>query len=77
MPRCFGDRRGMALVLTLWALVIGAALLTAAVFVGFQDQRASASGRHLQRASTRAESGLAVALSSWTPGLLSRRAQSP
>jgi len=72
-----GDRRGMALALTLWVLVIGAAVLTVAVFVGFQEQRAAGVGRRLYRALTRAEAGLADVLSGWTPGVLSRRLPQP
>ncbi|MGH7612797.1 MAG: hypothetical protein ACREMW_01970 [Gemmatimonadales bacterium] len=67
----------MALALTLWVLVIGAAVLTVAVFIGFQEQRAATVGRRLHRALTRAESGLAGALSGWTPGVLSRRLPQP
>jgi hypothetical protein len=72
-----GDRRGIALALTLWVLVIGAAVLTVAVFIGFQEQRAAGVGRRLHRALTRAESGLAGVLSGWTPGTLSRRLPQP
>jgi len=72
-----GDRRGMALALTLWVLLIGAAVLTVAVFIGFQEQRAATVGRRLHRALTRAESGLADVLSGWTPGVLSRRLPQP
>ncbi len=67
----------MALALTLWVLVIGAAILTVAVFVGFQDQRAAGVGRRLYRALTRAESGLGGVLTGWTPGVLSRRLPQP
>jgi hypothetical protein len=67
----------MALALTLWVLVIGAAVLTVAVFVGFQEQRAAGVGRRLYRALTRAESGLADVLSGWTPSVLSRRLPQP
>lgn len=67
----------MALALTLWVLVIGAAVLTVAVFIGFQEQRAAGAGRRLYRALTRAESGLADVLTGWTPGMLSRRLPQP
>jgi hypothetical protein len=67
----------MALALTLWVLVIGAAVLTVAVFVGFQEQRAAGVGGRLYRALTRAESGLPDVLSGWTPGVLSRRLPQP
>jgi hypothetical protein len=69
--------RGIALALTLWVLVIGAAVLTVAVFLGFQEQRAAGAGRRLHRTLTRAESALAGVLSVWTPGLLSRRLPQP
>jgi hypothetical protein len=72
-----GNRRGMALALTLWVLVIGAAVLTVAVFLGFQEQRAAGAGRRLHRTLTRAESALAGVLSGWTPGVLSRRLPQP
>ncbi len=72
-----GDRRGIALALTLWALVIGSAVLTVAAFAAFQEQRAAGVGRRLHRALTRAESGLAQVLSGWTPGVLSRRLPQP
>jgi len=67
----------MALALTLWVLVIGAAVLTVAVFLGFQEQRAAGAGRRLHRTLTRAESALAGVLSGWTPGVLSRRLPQP
>ncbi len=71
------NRRGVALGLVLWALVIGAAVLTVAVFIGMQERRASGTGRRLPRALTRAEAGLADALVGWTPGLLNRRLLHP
>lgn len=69
--------RGIALALTLWVLVIGAAVLTVAVFLGFQEQRAAGAGRRLHRTQTRAESALAGVLAVWTPGVLSRRLPQP
>lgn len=71
------NRRGVALGLVLWALVIGAAVLTVAVFIGMQERRASGTGRRLPRALTRAEAGLSDALVGWTPGLLNRRLLRP
>lgn len=71
------NRRGVALGLVLWALVIGCAVLTVAVFIGMQERRASGSGRRLQRALIRAETGIADALVGWTPGLLGRRLPHP
>jgi len=67
----------MALALTLWVLVFGAAILTVAVFAAFQEQRAAGAGRRMYRALTRAESGLADVLSGWTPAVLSRRLAQP
>jgi hypothetical protein len=57
----------------LWVLVIGAALLTIAVFLVYQEQRAGGAGRRLQRTFTRAEAGMTDAMMEWTPGLLNRR----
>ena len=45
----------MALGLVLWAIVIGSALLAVAVFIGALERRAAGTGRHLERAMTRAE----------------------
>ncbi len=67
------NRRGMALGLVLWVLVIGAAILTVAVFMSAQERRAAGSERRLHLAMTRAEAGLTDALAGWSPGLLSRR----
>lgn len=71
------NRRGMALGLVLWALVIGSAILTVAVFIGMQDRRAMSTGRRIQGAMSHAETGLADGLLGWTPGLLSRRILHP
>jgi hypothetical protein len=73
-----GRRRdGIALPLTLWALVVAGALLTVATFVGFHEQRAAANGRRLHQALTHAESGLPSILSDWTPGRLNQRLPRP
>ena len=66
------ERRGIALPLVLWALVIGSALLTVALFLILQEQRAGQAGRRLVHTFTRAETGLAEALGGWTPGSLNR-----
>lgn len=66
------QRRGIALPLVLWAMVIGAALLTVAVFLLLQEQRAGQTGRRLVHTFSRAEAGLAQALESWTPASLNR-----
>lgn len=71
------NRRGMALGLVLWAIVIGSALLAVAVFIGALERRAAATGRHLERAMTRAETRLSDALVGWSPGLLGRRLLHP
>lgn len=71
------NRRGLALGLVLWALVIGSAILTVAVFIGMQERRAAGAGRRMQHAMTHAEAGLADALVGWTPGLLGRRLLHP
>jgi hypothetical protein len=63
---------GIALVVTMWALVVAGALLTIAAFIGFHEQRAAGNGRRLDQARTRAESQLASALRGWTPGRLNR-----
>ncbi|HMA40372.1 MAG TPA: hypothetical protein VKP10_09860 [Gemmatimonadales bacterium] len=71
--RCVAaERRGIALPLVLWALVIGSALLTVAVFLILQEQRAGQAGRRLVHTFTRAEADLAEALQGWTPGSLNR-----
>lgn len=71
--RCVAaERRGIALPLVLWALVIGSALLTVAIFLILQEQRAGQAGRRLVHTFTRAETGLAEALGAWTPGSLNR-----
>ena len=67
----------MALGLVLWALVICSAVGTIAVFLDMQERRAAGGGRRMQRAMTRAETGLADALFGWTPGLLGRRILHP
>ena len=72
MPRVAAERRGIALPLVLWALVIGSALLTVALFLIIQEQRAGQAGRRLVHTFTRAEAGLAEALGGWTPGSLNR-----
>ncbi len=66
-------RRGIALTLVLWVLVIGAALLTIVVFLVYQEQRADGAGRRLQRTFARADAGLTEAMLPWTPGLLNRQ----
>lgn len=72
MPRVAAERRGIALPLVLWILVIGSALLTVAVFLILQEQRAGQAGRRLVHTYTRAEAGLAEALGGWTPGSLNQ-----
>ncbi|HEY6107261.1 MAG TPA: hypothetical protein VIV56_00020 [Gemmatimonadales bacterium] len=72
MPSVAAERRGIALPLVLWALVIGSALLTVALFLILQEQRAGQAGRRLVHTFTRAEAGLAEALGGWTPGSLNR-----
>ena len=67
------DRRGIALALVLWVLVIGAALLTLALLVAIQEQRASGAERRLQHGFADAEAGLAAALEVWTPASLRLR----
>jgi hypothetical protein len=66
------DRRGIALALVLWVLVIGAALLTLALLVAVQEQRASGAERRFQHGFADAEAGLAAALDGWTPSSLRR-----
>jgi hypothetical protein len=63
---------GIALVVTVWALVVAGALLTIAAFIGFHEQRAAGNGRRLDQARTRAESQLASVLHDRTPGRLNR-----
>lgn len=70
-------RDGVALAITLWALVIGGALLTIAVFIGLHEQRAAGNGRRLHRALTGAESRLASVLRDWSPVELNRRLPRP
>lgn len=72
MPSVAAGRRGIALSLVLWALVIGSALLTVALLLILQEQRAGLAGRRLVHTFTRAEAGLAEALGGWTPGSLNR-----
>jgi hypothetical protein len=64
------DRRGFALALVLWVLVIGATLLTLALLVAVQEQRASGAERRLQHGFADADAGLAAALDVWTPASL-------
>lgn len=64
------DRRGIALALVLWVLVIGATLLTLALLVAVQEQRASGAERRLQHGFADAEAALAAALDAWTPASL-------
>lgn len=71
------NRRGIALGLVLWALVIGSAVLTVAVFIATHERRAARSDQRLQRAITRAELRLTDAIAGWTPGLLTRRLVRP
>lgn len=66
------ERRGIALPLVLWAMVIGSVLLTVVVFLILQEQRAGQAGRRLVHTFTRAEAGLAEMLDGWTPGTLNR-----
>jgi hypothetical protein len=63
-------RRGFALALVLWVLVIGATLLTLALLVAVQEQRASGAERRLQHGFADAEAALAAALDVWTPPAL-------
>ena len=63
-------RRGFALAMVLWVLVIGATLLTLALLVAVQEQRASGAERRLQHGFADAEAGLAAALGVWTPPAL-------
>lgn len=64
------DRRGIALALVLWVLVVGAALLTLGLLIAVQEQRSAGAERRLQHAFTDTEAGLAAALDRWTPGAL-------
>jgi hypothetical protein len=64
------DRRGIALALVLWALVIGAALLTLGLLITVQEQRGAAAERRLEHGLTDSEAGLVAALDGWTPGAL-------
>lgn len=72
MPCIAAEKRGIALPLVLWVVVIGSALLTVAVFLIFQEQRAGQAGRRLVHTFTQAEAGLAEALATWTPSSLNR-----
>lgn len=71
------NRRGVALGLVLWTLVIGSALLTVAVFIGAHERRVAGSDQRLQRAIMRAELRLTDAVAGWSPGLLTRRLVRP
>jgi hypothetical protein len=71
------SREGVALPVTVWALVTAGLLLTVATFIGFHEQRAAANGRRLRQALARAESRFPSVLRDWTPGRLNRRLPSP
>lgn len=71
------DRRGLALSVILWALVVAGAFLTIAAFIGFHEQRAAANRRRLERARIRAESELVSVLRDRTPGALNRSLPRP
>ena len=58
------------MALVLWVLVIGATLLTLALLVAVQEQRASGAERRLQHGFADAEAGLAMALHDWSPASL-------
>ena len=71
------SERGAALALVMWALVVGGALLTAAVVVTVQEQRmAGAVGRE-QRAVLAAEQYGTAALDRWSAGELLFRMPRP
>ena len=55
-----------------WLGVVASALLTVALFLILQEQRAGQAGRRLVHTFTRAEASLAEALGGWTPGSLNR-----
>jgi hypothetical protein len=64
------NRRGFALALVLWTLVIGAALLTVGLLVAVQEHRATGAERRLHHGFLDAEADLAMALRSRSPGEL-------
>lgn len=63
-------RRGAALPLVLWTLVIGGALFTAAVVVTVHEQRLAGSAGRQQRAFSTAETRGSEALLRWSAGAL-------
>ena len=71
------DRRGIALALVLWVLVVAAALLTIALFVAVQERRASGAERLLHRGFAATEAGLGMALAARSPGELRARIPRP
>lgn len=63
--RARAARRGFAIVATLFALVIVAALVTGAFFAAEQELRVARNGRDSQRALSAAEAALSVAVAGW------------
>jgi len=71
------SKRGAALALVLWALVVGAALLTAAVVIAVQEQRMAGAASREERALLAAERHGTEALDRWTVGELLLRMPRP
>jgi len=66
-PLCSLDRRGVALPLALFTLVIAAVMITAVFYVGRLEQRMGYNSLASTQAFEAAEAGAAAVLTSWVP----------
>jgi len=68
------SRRGIALPIAIFALVIIGALVAGAFFVGFQEQRVGHNTIKSQQAFAAAEAGAEAQVASWVPGRMNAMA---
>jgi hypothetical protein len=63
-----GGRRGAALAVILWILVVGATMLSIGALVGLQEQRAESAAKQLRHAFADADAGLGDLMGRISPG---------
>jgi hypothetical protein len=66
------NERGVALVVSIFAMVVIGALVAAAFFVGMQEQRVGRNTIRLQQALAAAEEGVARRIAVWNPAVSNR-----
>src|SRR5258705_432795 len=77
MNRTVRNERGMALPISIFALVIVGALVAGALFAGTQEQRVGDSSRRLQQSFGVAEMGVNDVVRGWSAGTYNQRGVYP